>query len=175
MPKLFSYAFSLTPPVPPASPAPPSAESDLHEYAYSEFVLALPSTWRQVPTAEDGTLSFHAKALEAGLTISMDFFAIPAKQAQALAEQNLAGRLEYLNELAPGRVQVLQRHIEPHSGGAGLELLLVAEVPGEHAYLYLGYITARKVLNLTLVCKPDMAAAAALFDDIVTHFQPRLP
>jgi hypothetical protein len=47
MSKLFSYSFSLTPPAPP--------KPKLHEYEYSEFLLALPPHWKQVPTAEDNT------------------------------------------------------------------------------------------------------------------------
>ncbi len=77
--------------------------------------------------------------------------------------------------MTPGRLQVAQRSIKPHSGGIGLEMSLAAEVPAEHVYIYLGYVTSRKILNFTLVCKPGKEAAAALFNEIVQDFRPRLP
>ena len=164
---LFSYSFSLTPP---ALPKPM-----LVEYEYSEFLLALPSHWKQVPTVEDNTLSFYSAELGAGITISADIYEIPEGKAQALAEKNISSRLEALDRLTPGRVQTLQRSIKPHSGGIGLELSFAAEVLGEHVYIYLGYVTSRKILNFTLVCKPGKEAAAALFNETVPNFQPRLP
>lgn len=167
MSKVFSYSFSLTPPAPP-KPA-------LHEYRYSEFLLALSPQWKQVPTADDNTVNFQSSELGAGITVSTDFYEIPDANAHALAEKNLSSRLEALERLAPGRVAVLQRTIKPHSGGIGLELAFAAEVPGEHVYLYLGYVTSRKILNFTLVCKPGKEAAAALYNQLVSSFRPRLP
>ena len=167
MTKLFSYSFSLTPPVPP--------KPKLHEYAYNEFLLALPLNWKQIPTTTDATLNFHSSELGAGITISADFYDIPESKAAALADQCLSSRLNAIEQLTPGRVQVLQRSVKPHSGGIGLELSFAAEVPGEHVYLYLGYVTSRKILNFTLVCKPGKEAAAALFNEIVVNFRPRLP
>jgi hypothetical protein len=72
-------------------------------------------------------------------------------------------------------VQVLQKSIKPHSGGIGLELSFAAEVPNEHVNIYLGYVTSRKILNFTLVCQPGKEAAAALFNQLVPNFRPRLP
>ncbi|MGM9485868.1 hypothetical protein [Ideonella sp. YS5] len=167
MSKLFSFSFSLTPP---ATPKP-----KLHEYGYSEFFLALPAQWTQVPTAEDNTVNFHSAEQGAGITVSADFYEIPDAKAHALAEMNLSSRLEALEQATPSRVVVWQRSIKPHSGGAGLELSFAAEVPGEHIYIYLGYVTSRKILNFTLVCKPGKEAAAALFSQLVPNFQPRLP
>lgn len=158
----------------PRAPAPPP-KPKLHEYEYSEFLLALPSSWTQVPTAEDKTLSFHSKDLGAGITISVDFYEISDAKAHAIAERNLSSRFEGLDRLSPGRVQVAQRTIKPHSGGIGLELSLVAEVPGECAYIYLGYVTPRKILNFSLVCQPGMDVAAALFNELISHYRPRLP
>ena len=167
MTKLFSYSFSLTPPAPPVP--------KLHEYAYSEFALSLPSHWRQVPTTTDNALNFHSQELSASITISADFYEIPEPKAQAIADHCLSSRLNALELVTPGRVQVVQRTVKPHSGGVGLELSLVAEVPGEHVYLYLGYVTPRKVLNFTLVCPPGGQAAAKLYNETVPNFRPRLP
>ena len=164
MSNLFSYSFSLSPPKVP-----------LHEYAYSEFVLSLAADWKQIPNAEENTINFHSEAQSAGITVSADFYEIPEAKAQALAEKCLSSRLEALEKLTPGRVQTLQRTIKPHSGGVGLELSFVAEVPGEHVYIYLGYVTSRKILNFTLVCKPGKEAAAALFNELVRNVRPRLP
>lgn len=167
MSKLFSYSFSLTPPAPP--------KPELHQYEYSEFLLALPSHWKQVPTSEENTLNFQSVEIGAGITISADFYEIPESKAHALAEKNLSSRLDALDRLTPGRVQILQRSIKHHSGGIGLELSFAAEVLNEHFYIYLGYVTSRKILNFTLVCTPGKEAAAALFNGIVPNFRPRLP
>lgn len=167
MTKLFSYSFSLTPPAPP-KPA-------LHEYAYNEFLLSLPLQWRQVPNPDDYLLNFQCDELGAAITISADFYEIPDAKAQALAEKIMTSRLDALNQLTPGQVQVLQQSIKPHSGGVGLELSFVAEVPDKHVYIYLGYVTSRKILNFTLVCRPGKEAAAALFNSLVVNFRPRFP
>ena len=167
MKQLFSLSFSLTPPTPP--------RARLHQYEYSEFLLALSHQWKQLPTAEDNTLNFHSAELGAGITVSADFYEIPEAKAQAFAEKNLSARIEGLERVTPGRLQVAQRSIKPHSGGIGLEMSLAAEVPAEHVYIYLGYVTSRKILNFTLVCKPGKEAAAALFTEIAQNFRPRLP
>ncbi|MET0349869.1 MAG: hypothetical protein ABW067_08785, partial [Rhizobacter sp.] len=74
----------------------------------------------------------------------------------------------------PG-VEVFQRTIRPHSSGDGLELSLAVNVPGECVYLFLGYVTSRKILNFGLVCRPGPEAAAALFNELVPNFRPLLP
>lgn len=167
MSKPFSFSFSLTPPAPP--------KPKLHAYEYSEFLLALSAQWTQVPTAQDNTVNFQSAELGAGITVSADFYEIPDAKALALAERNLSSRLEALEQVTPSRVVVLQRSIKPHSGGIGLELSFAAEVPGEHVYIYLGYVTPRKILNFTLVCKPGKEAAAALFNQLAPNFRPSLP
>ncbi len=176
MPVLFSYSFSAAPVASPAPSVP--AKPKLHAYDYGEFLLALSSDWTQIPTAERNTLNFNAPALSANIVVSLDFYDIPETKAQAVAEQNLAARLEAIEHVAPGRVQLLHRNIKPHSGGRGLELSLAAEIPGQHVYVYLGYVTSRKILNFTFVCRPGKSgrrAAAALFNEIVPNFRPQLP
>ena len=169
MSKLFSYSFSLTP-ARPAEPVEP-----LHEFSYNEFLLDLPYHWKQVITPEENSFNFHSSSLEAGITISADFFAVPDAKAAAFAEVCLNSRLEQLEKLEPGKVEVLHRTIKPHSGGVGLELAFAAELAGKNIYTYLGYVTSRKVLNFTLVCRPDRQAAAKLFNETMLHYRPKLP
>lgn len=163
----YSYSFTLTPTAPP--------KPELHEYKYNEFLLSLPLHWKQIPTAEDNTFNFHSAEEGADITISADFYDIPEAKAHALGDKNISSRLEALEKLAPGRVVILQRSIKPHSGGIGIELVFAAEVTGEHVYMFLGYVTARKILNFTLVCKPGKEAAATLFNETIQNFRPRLP
>lgn len=163
-PYSFSYSFSLTP-----------AKPTLHEYQYNEFLLALAPHWKQIFTTEDSTLNFYSAELGAGITVSADFYDIPSEKALAIAEKSLSARLEAFEQLAPGQVRVLQQSVKPHSGGIGLEICLAIEVPNEHVTCYLGYITARKILNFTLVCKPGQEAAIQLFNEIAPNFRPRLP
>lgn len=163
MANIFSYSFSLTPPKP-----------KLHEYAYGEFELSLPLHWKQIPNSEQYTVNFHSDELNAGITISADFYAIPEDKALLLAEKNVASRIEAL-EKTSAKLEVFHKTIKPHSGGVGLEMSLAAEVPGEYVYIYLGYVTSRKILNFTLVCKPNRQAASELFNEIVPNFRPLLP
>ena len=173
MTKIFSYSFPLasfplTPPVPPA-PA-----EQLHEYGYNEFLIDLPGHWRQVQSSTHNTITFRSDAHAATLIISVDSYEIPRGKAQAVAEQCVASRLGALEQAAPGRVDVLRQSIRPHSGGVGIELSFVAETPKE-VYIYLGHVTSRKVLNLSLVGKPGMQAAAALFDKTIANYRPKFP
>jgi hypothetical protein len=167
MSKLFNYSFSLTPPAPP--------KPRLHEYAYSEFAIFLSDQWRQTPSSQDNTFLFHSEELSASITISGDFYVIPEHKAQLMADKNLDSRQEGLEQLAPGRVVVRQRTIKPHSTGVGLELSFIAEVADDYIYMYLGYVTSRKILNFTLVCPPGGQAAAALYNELVGNFRARLP
>ncbi len=167
MSQLFSYSFSLTPPAPP--------KPRLHEYAYSEFAVFLSDQWRQTPSSEDNTLLFHSSELGASITVSVDFYDIPQDKAALIADKTLSTRLDSLETLAPGKITVRQRAVKPHSSGAALELSFIAEVADDCIYLYLGYVTARKVLNFTLVCAPGGQAAAALYNEVVGNFRPRLP
>ena len=167
--KLFSYSFSVT------SPPAPKAVEHLHEYSYNEFQLALTLDWKLVPTATDGSISFHSERAGAGITVSADFCDVPESKAHALGEKNIASRFDALAALNPGKVVVLRQEIKPHSSGAGLELTFAAELPGEYVYLFLGHVTGRKVLNFTMVCKPDRQVAATLFNKTIGGFRPKLP
>jgi hypothetical protein len=72
-------------------------------------------------------------------------------------------RHQALEKLAPGRVSVLQESVKPYSGGGALELAYAAQIPGS-TYMYLGYVSARKIFNFTLTSGADKLAAAALFN-----------
>ena len=165
---ILNYSFSLTPPAPPT----PQAK---HQYAYSEFLLELSARWRQIPTSDDNTLNFQSDDDGAAIIISADFYDIPDDKAQALAEKCISSRIEALEAASQGLVQVLQQAIKPHSGGVGLEISFAADVEGEHVHLYLGYVTSRKILNFSMVCKPGRHEAVALFNATVPGFRPRLP
>jgi hypothetical protein len=165
----FSYSFSLTP-ISDAKPMAPARQ----EFAYSEFLLSLTEDWRQIPTTED-RITFVSEARGAGIVVSADFFDIPEDKAMRFAEKCLEFRLEALERVAPGKVEVIQRSIKPHSGGVGLEVALGAELNGGPLHFYLGYVTSRKVLNFSLDCPPGRMAAAALYNSTVPHFRPRLP
>ncbi len=163
---LLKYSFSLTPLREPAT---------TQGHVYSEFTLDLPAQWQAQPVHEDNTLGFHAAAHDAALIVSVDFITTPADQCQALAEHALARRIAAMAAAGKAPVQVLQQQIKPHASGAALELSFIAEAPGEHLQLYLGYVTERKVMHFGMFCPPDRAAAVALFNATVPHFKPRLP
>jgi hypothetical protein len=102
----------------------------------------------------------------ASITLSADFYQVPDQKAHALAEVCLKGRHDAMEALAPGQVTVLRRSIKPHSQGIGLEMSYSEQIPG-HTYIYLGYVTSRKVFNFGLTGGPDEFAAADLFNRTV--------
>lgn len=161
-----NYSFSFTQPA--------LAKPKLVEYSYNEFLLDLPTHWRQLPTPEENSFNFYSQIDEASITISADFYAIPDEKAGLFADKCLESRHNGLESQFPGKVEVLRRTAHPHSGGSGIELMYGAEIPG-NMYLYLGYVTSRKILNFTLVCKPERVAAAALFNSLISNFRPKLP
>jgi hypothetical protein len=154
-----NYSINLTPPVTAHTQVP----EKLVEYSYNEFFLDLPEHWKQHPTAEDNSFNWHSSVENAAITISADFYEVPDDKALQLAEVCLNGRNNAMEALAPGKVTVLQRSIKPYSGGDGLEMAYAAQLPG-NTYLYLGYVTARKVFNFGLTCGPDKFAAADLYN-----------
>jgi hypothetical protein len=138
----------------------------LIEYAYNEFLLELPEHWKQHPSEDANAFNWHSETERASITLSADFYQVPDSKAHALAEFCLEGRHDAMEALAAGQVTVLHRNIKPHSGGIGLEFSYAAQIP-EHTYIYLGYVTSRKVFNFGLTCGPDRSAAADLFNQIV--------
>jgi hypothetical protein len=153
------YSFKLSP-----SAATPVKEAEkLVEYSYNEFFLDLPEHWRQVPTPEDRTLNWHSAVENASVTISVDFYEVPEEKALKFAEVCVNGRNDAMESLAPGNVMVLQRSIKPYSGGGALEMAYAAQIP-DHTYLYLGYVSARKVFNFGLTCGSDKFAAGELYN-----------
>jgi hypothetical protein len=169
---VYKYSFSLTPPAPaPVATAP----EPLHEYPSSEFTLMLHARWRPEPGQDDNTRSFVSDLDGAALIISVDFAEIADDQAPAVAAHVIDSRLNALRAASAGDVQVLQQATQPHASGTGLQLSFIADVPGEHVHLHLGYVTARKVLNFAMVCQPGRQKAIELFNATVTGFRPRLP
>ncbi|MFG6430903.1 hypothetical protein [Roseateles sp. LYH14W] len=165
---ILNYSFSLT-----APPAPRPQERQSR--AYSEFLLDLAPKWREVPTDEDNSLTFQSDDDGAVIVIAVDFFDIPDDQAQALAEQCVDSRIDAIRAASQAPLQVLLRDVKPRTGGGGLEMSFVADAEGEPVHLYLGYVTARKILSFSMVCQPGRQEAAALFNATVPGFRPRLP
>ena len=160
-----SYSFKL----PQRQPV-----EQLYEYSTNDFLLDLPAHWKETQSTTDNTVNFTSNVHDAALIISADFFEIPDSKAHLVADKCLNSRIDALEQLSPSQVNVVRRTISPHSGGGGLELSLAVETP-QHVHIYLGYVTSRKILNLTLIAKPDKYAAAELFNKIVASYQPKLP
>lgn len=153
----FSYSFSM----PSAASAQP--EEKLHPYEYNEFLLSLPEDWKQVPTAEERTFNWHSEKEKAGITVSADFYEVPESKWAALAEVNLDSRHKAFSAVSDEPVTVMSRSVKPYSGGGGLELSYAAHASGT-TYLYLGYVTSRKVFNFTLTSGAGRVAAIDLYN-----------
>ena len=165
------YAFSLKPPATPSVPQFQPRDA----YRHAEFLLDLPPPWRLLPGSPDNTQTFRSDPDNAEILVATDLHHLPDDQAQALAEHIVRSRLEGLQAASPGPVQVLQQAIRAHASGVALEMSYIAEAEGAPVHLYLGYVTARKVLSFAMVCPPGRREAAALFNATVPHFRPRLP
>lgn len=153
----FSYSFNLS------TPAPAGREETLYPYEYNEFMLSLPKDWKQIPTDEERTLTWQSDKERAGITVSADFYEVPESKWASLAEVNLDGRQRAFESVSDEPVTVVNRTIEPYSGGGGLELSFVAHASGM-TYMYLGYITPRKLFNFTLTSGADKRAAIDLYN-----------
>ena len=155
-----SYSFSLSP------PAPPKPAEQLYPYEYNEFLLSLPEDWKQFPTPEERTFNWYSEKIQAGITVSADFFEVPEAKWSAFAQVNLDSRNQAFEKLTQGPATVVNRSVRPYSGGGGLELSYVAH-DSRTTYLYLGYVTSRKIFNFTLTCGPDRIAAVDLYNKIM--------
>lgn len=154
---IFSYSFNLS------SPAPAVREETLYPYDYNEFMLSLPEDWKQIPIAEDRTLTWKSDKEKAGITVSVDFYEVPESKWAGLAGVNLDSRQRAFASVSDEPVTVVSRTVKPYSGGGGLELSFVAHASGT-TYMYLGYVTSRKVFNFTLTSGADKRAAIDLFN-----------
>ena len=144
-------------------------------HSYNEFVLQLPSHWKEMPSVEKDTLIFRSDIEQATITINAEFYVIPAEKFDAIAAHMADSRLQGLQQVRSDKINVLSREIKPIEGGEGREVIFGAEIPGERIFLYLGYVTPNKVFNCTLACQPDRNAAAALFDRVIPNLQVKLP
>lgn len=164
-----TYSIHLTP------PAPTEAPKKLIEYTYSEFWLDLAPHWRQIPTSNENTLNFLSDLDGSFIVVSADFYEIPDEKAVPIAQKCIDSRIEALELLHPGQVEVLARSIKPHSSGTGLELSFGADLACKHIAMYLGYVTSRKILNFQMTCEADRQPAARLFNETIQNFRPKLP
>jgi hypothetical protein len=163
-----NYKFSLTPPAPAQPPK-------LVEYSFNEFWIDLAEHWKQYPSSDSNSLNFHSEVEGASIIVSVQYFAVPDDKAHDIAENNLNTRIQVHEEQFPGRVEVVHRSLKPHSTGVGLEMSYAVDVPGKHVFIYLGYVTSRKIMNLLMVCKPDRHEAARLFNNTMRKFSAKLP
>lgn len=153
----FSYSFNLP------SPAPPVREETLHPYDCNEFILSLPEDWKQIATADEKTLTWQSDKDKAGIIVSADFYEVTESKRAALAEVNLDSRQRAFASVSNGPVTGVSRTVKPYSGGGGLELSFVANASGT-TYMYLGYVTSRKIFNFTLTSGADKRAAIDLYN-----------
>lgn len=158
-----NYSFKLG-----SQTSAPKPVEKLVEYSYNEFFLDLPGHWKQIPTSEGNTFNWYSDVEKASITVSADFYEVPEEKAYACAEVCLKGRHDAMESLAPGEVTVLNKSIKPYSGGGGLEICYAAQIP-KSTYLYLGYVTPRKIFHFGLTCGPDKTAAANLFNKIMSE------
>lgn len=157
-----------------ATPAAPTGEQAVN-HSYNEFILQLPSHWKELPTVETDTLTFRSDIEQATITVNAEFYVIPEDKFDAIAAHCIDSRLDGLQQVRIDKVALLSRSIKPIEGGEGREVIFGAEIPGERIFLYLGYVTPKKVFNFTMACNPDRNAAAALFDKVIPNLQVKLP
>ncbi len=161
-----------------SSPFPPNQATaplpTLNTYANDEWAIDLPPGWRVMPTDTDNSVTFQSDADRAGLFVSVDFYEIPADKAQATAERLINSRLARHAQESPGRVDMFDGASRVHWQGSGHEAHCAVEIANMHVVMDAVVVLSRRVLNLTLVCRRDRAAALALFGAVRAHFRPKL-
>jgi len=166
----YSYKFSLTAPTPPYKAVEP-----LFEHAYDEFTLNLPRDWKPAAPTAANAFDFVSE-YGAAIAVSVDLRETPDGEQAALAEAVLDGRRQAMEQLAPGRVEVLHRTVKPHAGGAAQEAVFSAELDGGSIYSCVAYVTSRKVITFGLTSRAGRQRASDLFNNLVVRaYQPRLP
>lgn len=148
-----------------------------HRYPYNEFLLDLPYHWRQYANPDPAAVSFHSKALDASLIVSVQALdgSVADQDAEAAAASNLDARIDAYSQQFPGRLAVLHKSVERHWTGRAFEGRYTAEVEDQAVLQYIGHVTPRKIQSALLITKPDRAAASGIFDSIMQGYFPRTP
>ena len=146
----------------------------LNTYSNAEWAIDLPTTWRVIPTETDNSVTFQSDADRAGLFVSVDFYEIPADKAQATADRLINARLARHAQESPGRVDMFDGASRAHWQGSGHEAHCAVAITQGPVVMDAVVVLSRRVLNLTLVCQRDRAAALALFGAVRAHFRPTL-
>ncbi|GAB3651134.1 hypothetical protein [Ramlibacter alkalitolerans] len=166
-----SYKFSVPAPTPPKE----SRSDGIVRHTYNEFSLDLQDHWQSYPSPDPKTLNFYSDKTGAAIILSVQFFAVPDEKAEELANVCIDSRIEAHEQQFPGRVKVLTRSVRPHPGGIGWETSYSAEAEGHNLFIYVGYVTPRKVLNFQMVCNPGREEGAALFNQVMEGFRVKMP
>jgi hypothetical protein len=166
----FNYSFNL-----PQAASAPVAPKKVIAYDTSEFSLDLADHWQEAQVGQQNTLNWISEQESASITLSVDFYDIPADKAHAVAENVLSARHSALTASTSTPISVLRREVKPHSGGIGLELVYFAEVQNECAYQFIGYVTSRKIFNFTVVSTRGPQHATTLFQSVMGSLRVNLP
>ena len=127
-----------------------------------------------IPTETGNSVTFQSDADRAGLFVSVDFYEIPSDKAQATADRLINARLARHAQESPGRVDMFDGASRPHWQGSGHEAHCAVAITQGPVVMDAVVVLSRRVLNLTLVCQRDRAAALALFGAVRAHFRPTL-
>ncbi|RSZ36892.1 MULTISPECIES: hypothetical protein [unclassified Variovorax] len=144
-------------------------------HAHEEFYIDLPLHWKALGNDDPDTLNFQSEAEDASIILSLRTFETLEESDLDAAERNVNAQIEFYSQTYPGRVETLWRMARPHSGGVGAEMSYAVDADAQRIFLYLGYVTQRKLVNLLVIGGPDREKSKRLFFDAVSKFRAKSP
>lgn len=143
-------------------------------FTQSEFKIDVADKWHVYPSLEPGTLMLQSKQDDASLLITTQMMEIAIDKAQGIADANIRSRIEAHKTHYPN-LQLVDASIAVHSSGAALEMFYSVAEADKAMLMYIGFVTPKKILSALLITPADPAAAADLFKETLSGFQPRIP
>lgn len=154
------------------------------QWSHAEFEFNSALEWQQAPTQEASRMVLVNQETGTTLTLSMDTFAIPAEKFEEVARQVVkirqdAHRKSVENVLKDGEpVQLVfgDERIAPHASGLAWEMSYAGSEAGKKVFMFLGYVTARKIVHLFVDTRLPLAAGEIdVFQDVLKGFHVTLP
>lgn len=157
-------------------PSPLETDADATvRHAHEEFYIDLPQHWKALGADDPGTFNFQSEAEDASIILSLRTFEALEESELDAAERNLNAQIEFYSQTYLGRVETLWRMVRPRSGGVGTEMSYAVDADAQRIFLYFGYMTQRKLVNLLVIGGPDREKSKRLFFDAVSRFRAKSP
>jgi hypothetical protein len=143
-------------------------------FTYDEFRLDIADKWKEYPSPQRDVLMLQSPEDNASVVITTQLVDIAIDKAERIADANIRSRIEAHKQHYPN-LQLIDATITTHSSGAALEMFYAVAEAEKAVLMYIGYVTPKKILSALLIAPADGPAAADLFKQTMSGFQPRIP